>query len=230
MTAKKATPAKKAAPRKKAPAKKSTGRRAPQRRRQRAEGRPGPLPLVLQGFDRATCTWRSKSPALKVLSALRAGATWELAAATAKVNQATPREWNTRGAEVVKALPDEGATLADDVPDETVAYLAFHLEAEAAKIGTVVGALRTIDRASRKGDVRAATEVLKRHPDAKPYRPDPRLELTGPEGGPIPVSVRDKARESLAKMAERLAENAEGKGTSKARSDEVNLEGEPTPD
>lgn len=203
----KKAPAKRKATAKKAPAKRrGSTQRGPKRDRQRAAARPGPLPLVLTGFNRATLTWASKSPALKVLSALRAGATWELAARTAKLNQATPREWNTRGADVLANLPNEGATLADDVPDETVAYLAFHLEAEAARVGTVVGALRTIDRASRRGDVRAATEVLKRHPDAKPYRPDPRLELTGPEGGPIPVTVRDEAAAKLGKMADRLAE------------------------
>lgn len=200
-------PAKKA-PAKKAAAKKAaTTARAPRRARQRAAGRPGPLPLVLQGFNRATLSWSRGSKPHVVLRALRAGATWELAARVARLHQATPREWNTRGAEVLAQLPTEGADLDPKTPDETVAYLVFHLDAEAAKVGSVMTALHTIARASRQGNVTAATEVLKRHPDAKPYRPDPRLELTGPEGGPIPISVRDEAKAKLEQMAQRLNDN-----------------------
>lgn len=199
----KSTPAKKATPRKAA----GTSQRAPKRARQRAAARPGPLPLVLEGFSRKDLRWSPTCRAALVLAALRAGATWELSARIAKLNQATPREWNTRGQAILAELPHEGCELDPNTPDETVAYLAFHLEAEAAKVGTVVQALQTIDRASRMGNVTAATEVLKRHPDAKPYRPDPRLELTGPEGGPIPITVRDEARTKLEGMAKRLAEN-----------------------
>jgi hypothetical protein len=204
--------------------------RTTKRARQRVASRPGPLPLVLKGFNRRTLEWDGKVPAAIVLAALRAGATWDLAAKTAKLNQATPREWNTRGAEVLASLPDEGAELADDVPDETVAYLLFHLEAESARVGTVIAALSAIDRAARQTKdqrlaVTAAELILKRHPDAKPYRPDPRLELTGPEGGPIPVTLRDEAKAKLEQMAERLAANAAGTDSEKR----ANVPEEPTP-
>lgn len=216
---KKRAPAKKAAA-KKAPAKKAgTGRRTAQRSRQRTAGRPGPLPVVLRGFDRKAVgdpdrtPWGEKAPATVVLAALRAGATWELAAKVAKLDQATPREWNTRGASILSGFPEEGASIADDTPDETVAYLAFHLEAEAARVGTVVSALVMIDRAARNTTdarlaVQAAEIILKRHPEAKPYRPDPRLEVSGPDGGPIPLSLRDQAKGSLLQAAERMAEAA----------------------
>lgn len=212
---------------------KRTSQRAPKRARQRKAARPGPLPLVLKGFHRGRLEWDGRCPANIVLAALRAGATWELAAKTAKLNQATPREWNTRGAEVLASLPDEGAELADDTPDETVAYLLFHLEAESARVGTVVAALSAIDRAARQTKdqrlaVTAAELILKRHPDAKPYRPDPRLELTGPEGGPIPVTVRDEAKSKLEQMAARLAENAPA-ATDTDEAKRATVEEEPTP-
>lgn len=169
--------------------------RAPKRARQRAAGRPGPLPMILNGFDRTTLDWtatRGKPPpvALIVLATLRSGGTWDFAARMAKVHQATIREWNTRGAAILADLDPETTTLDPDTPDETAAYLAFHLEAEAARIGSVVAALSTIDRASRAGNLTAAEMILKRHPEAKPYRPDPRLELSGPDGDAIPVEVR----------------------------------------
>lgn len=183
-------------------------RKAAARRRRRPEGKPGPLPIVARSFQVTKGTWKSDSQPALVLSALRAGATWDLAAKVARLNQATPRDWNARGAEIAQQLDATGLELDESEPTETHAYLAFHRAAEEARATPVVNALMTIDRATRTGNVTAAEIVLKRHPDAKPYRPDTRLELSGPDGGAIPLSVKDEVRSKLEAMAERLAENA----------------------
>lgn len=174
-----------------------TTQRAPKRARQRAKGRPGPTPLILIGFDRPSLTWQPPRgrnpvppPALVVLGTLRSGGTWDLAARMAKLNQATPREWNARGAQILADLDGESLIPDDDTPDETAAYLAFHLEAESARAIPIVSAISTIDRAARGGNVTAAEILLKRHPDAKAYRPNPRVEFSGPDGEPVPVEVR----------------------------------------
>jgi len=70
-----------------------------------------------------------------------------------------------------------------------------------------VSALMTINRASRVGNITAAEMVLKRHPEAKPYRPAEKHEVSGPEGEPISLDVKAKLRLRLEGVAERLAAN-----------------------
>lgn len=158
----------------------------------RPESKPGPTPIVLTGFTwdatTNTATWAPDTPAKRVLDALSIGASWAHAATYARLNQATPRQWNTRGRSAFANFDGIDSFAATDPDQETLAYVAFHVLASAARGAPVVGALEQIDRARRAGDWKAAAHMLKILPGAKDYRPT--LEVSGPDGEAIPVEVR----------------------------------------
>lgn len=190
--------------------------------------KPGPLALVTLGFTytpptpetRATGTWTPASPAGDVLHYLPAGV--ELAADRAGIHRQTIRDWIDRGWARLKDADCDGsleAYAATDPPLESLAYAAFALAVATQETAPVVEAVMTIHRASTTEkdaaitteQIRAADIMLKRHPRAKAFRPDPRLELTGAGGGPIEVSDRDGAKAALAAAAARLADAVEAK-------------------
>jgi len=70
-----------------------------------------------------------------------------------------------------------------------VAYAAFHLAAGHARAVPILGALEEITRASTGGDWRAAAHLLRILPEARPYRPDPRVEVTGAERPTFPTAA-----------------------------------------
>lgn len=194
----------------------------------RPEGKPGPTSQIVDGFTytprghetRATGTWTPASPAGDVLHYLPAGI--ELAADRAGVHRQTIRNWIDRGQKLLTDAGCDGsleAYAATDPPAESLAYVAFALAVARDETSPVVEAVMTIHRASTTTDsdeitvaqIRAADVMLKRHPRAKSFRPDPRLELTGAGGGPIEVSDRDGAKAALAAAAARLADAVEAK-------------------
>lgn len=194
----------------------------------RPEGKPGPTSQIVDGFTytprtpdtRAAGTWTPTSPAGEVLHYLPAGI--ELAADRAGIHRQTIRNWIDRGQTLLEAANCDGTLegyAATRPPTESLAYVAFSLAIARQETAPVVEAVMTIHRASTTTDkdtitteqIRAADVMLKRHPRAKAFRPDPRLELTGAGGGPIEVSDRDGARAALAAAAARLADAVEAK-------------------
>lgn len=194
----------------------------------RPEGKPGPTSQIVAGFTytpqtpdtRATGTWTPTSPAGEVLHYLPAGI--ELAADRAGLHRQTIRNWIDRGQTLLAEADCDGSLegyAATDPPAESLAYVAFSLTVARQETAPVVEAVMTIHRASTTAEsdeitvaqIRAADVMLKRHPKAKAFRPDPRLELTGAGGGPIEVSDRDGAKAALAAAAARLADAVEAK-------------------
>ena len=196
-------------PTKKAPAKKAAAREkaAPRARAHLAPGKHGPAPLVVRGFtytppasidEEGAAVWTPKSPAGRLLAALAIGATWEHAADYAHLHEATGRTWNDRGKKAIGEHPSLDEYAATDPTPEDLAYAAFAVAAAEARTSPVVGALDEIDRARRRGDIKAAAMQLKHLPQAGPYRETTRTEVTGANGGPVDIDVRaDAIREAL---------------------------------
>lgn len=195
----------------------------------RPAGKPGPLALVAIGFTYTPPTdddtlghplWTDRSPAGRLLKAMPAGLM--LATQYAGLHHATVGKWIQRGQDLLAAAdcePSLDSYAATNPPTESLAYVAFTLTYEAREAAPVVEAVLTIQRAATTSDaatvtteqIRAADVMLKRHPRAKAFRPDPRLELTGAGGGPIEVSDRDGAKAALAAAAARLADAVDAK-------------------
>lgn len=197
MTARKAATKPKPA-RKRAPAKKAAARRRPTRD---APHKPGPVPIVLRGFDRSMLTqseleletprdpWTEQSAARKVLMARRAGATHSLAAAFAKVHPYTVGTWISRGREAAgdKTLDELEQSGLDD---ESLAAAAFFVLDEQAEAAPAITALAGIARAA-DSDWRAGVALLRVLPGTKrDYSEVQKLEHSGPDGDAIPVEAR----------------------------------------
>jgi hypothetical protein len=202
----KKTPAKKAAARK-APAKKTTPRKRAARKAV-AEAQPGPLPRVLHGFDRKARTWTETSTVGTLLAVLSWGATWEHAAARAKIHPAQPRRWISRGETALVPTPDTILDLDDldtpDTPDDLFACAVLALEAIDRRASPVLDALETISRDS-KTEWRAAALALRVLPEAKPYRETTKTELTGEDGGPVVVDHGPSTAQAILDLAGRIA-------------------------
>lgn len=201
-------------PAKKAAAKKAPARKRPARARREVQpGKHGPAPYVVRGFtwtppDGDTpgeATWSPRSPAGAVLAALAIGATWEHAAAYARLHADTAPGWNNRGTTLLgsHASLDHFAATAPTVED--LAMAAFAVAATEARGAPVVGALESIDRARKAGDLRGAVLQLKHLPQAAPYRETTRHEVTGRDGGPLEVTTEERAERLAADAALFLA-------------------------
>jgi hypothetical protein len=184
-------------------------RRAAQKAR-RTPPRPNHRPpRILDGYQRTKGTWTARSPAQVVLTALATGATMEIAARVAGVTEDTVRRWDSRGAEIAAGLDETEADLAASEPDEIHAYLRFHHAAQHAKVQMVSNALGVLNHAQSEGNLNAAEIVLKRHPEARQYRPAETHEVTGKDGDALTLSVdvKAEARAVLESMVERIAAN-----------------------
>lgn len=194
-------------PRKKAPAKKAAPRKRPQARSKqtRPQGKPGPAPAVLRGFDRNIIQaryqddevppdpWTEHAPARRVLLCLRSGATWKLAADYARISYDTVWRWNVQGQEAIAGHDDLMTYASTGVDDETLAKAAFHILATQAFTMPGVGALNTITRSSQS-DWRAGLALIRILPQMKAdYSEIQKLEHSGPDGEAISVEVRAAA-------------------------------------
>lgn len=200
-----ATPAKKTGAKKTA-AKKAAAKRPARARRDVQPGKHGPAPYVVRGFTwspptadtEGIASWPPRSPAGAVLAALAIGATWEHAAAYARLHADTAPGWNNRGTELLAGHPSLDAYAATNPTTEDLAMAAFAVAAAEARGAPVVAALESIDRARKAGDLRGAVLQLKHLPQAAPYRETTRHEVTGAGGGPVDLDVRaDAIREAL---------------------------------
>lgn len=202
-------------PSKRTPAKK----RAPAKPTRAKPGKPGPLPIVLRGFDRRMLTadelerdeprdpWVEHAAARKVLMARRAGATHALAASFAKVHPYTVGTWISRGREAAgdRTLDELEQSGLDD---ETLAAAAFYVLDAQAEAAPAVAALAGISRASGS-DWRAGVALLRVLPGTKrEYAEIQKLEHSGPDGDAIPVEAR---AESIAEALRVFQEGARPK-------------------
>lgn len=176
-----------------------------------------------------------------VLDAIARGATYQAAALAAGISRRTFYRWAERGQEALQQWEETGEIDPDDEP-----YLAFAQDlARAHAQGQVANVVR-IDRAAEGGyvvksrtkryrdpangqlieereddiappDWRAAAWILeRRHPEAFGKAAE-QIELSGPDGGPIPMGVPG----GLAGLAERIVANV--RALEAGRLDEVDL-------
>lgn len=163
----------------------------------------------------------------EIIERVRAGATRADAAGSVGIAKSTLQLWIRDGARAAtrrlqgEELDDQDQVLADFSDREAQATAEWKVEQE-LQLGVLSsGRTRLIE--TQKLD--AAGNVLERTTRKEGLEPDARvimwrlerrfpeqygtrrLELTGPEGGPIPVSVKDAAVERLGQMAEQLAAN-----------------------
>lgn len=187
----------------------------PAAKRKRPGKLPGPAPLVLQGFTwnppsetqpAGVARWAAKSPAAEVLAALGIGATWEHAAHYARLHEATPRQWNSRGDVALGEDANLAVLVASGADRETLAYAAFAVAAAEARGAPVLGALEQIDRARRAGDWKAGAHMLRVLPQARPYVEVHRQEVTGSEGGAVEVDVAGDLTRTVLDVARRIAD------------------------
>lgn len=194
-------------------------------------GRPTKLSQVLR-HDQG----RPVTVAEHVVAAIRAGNYVEAAAASAGVNKDTVYDWLRQGARLNTDYHQGRITLPR--PGSTDRQLMEFSDAvAAAEAEWEVAANATLERLSRPRQVEETRTTVETPADGKPVttktvtlrkteEADPatirwrlerrypnrygrtRVEVSGPDGGPIPLSVREQASEALAKAAAQLAENA----------------------
>lgn len=174
------------------------------RKAAKATSKPGPIPAVMVGFMPKALRWGPRSPAGIVLGHLATGVTWELAARAAHLHPATPRRWNSRGAEALGEHEDLTTALRATPDPEARACLVFHAYAEAARGEPVINALGQIVRAG-KTEWRAAAHALRVLPQASDFRERSRHEVTGEDGGPVRLDVHEDAERTILDLAEQFA-------------------------
>ena len=151
----------------------------------------------------------------RICDLLSQGVTQKIAALASGVAENTYYEWLRDGdADLLERAARVEAAAGDD--DDLV---TFPLTDKAQFAQSVKGALASgaaanvlvIKKASAK-NWQAAAWLVERGPFRDEYR-RPGFELSGPEGGPIPIDVRaDQVREALQELAELEAELDDGPG------------------
>lgn len=186
-------------------------------------GRPTKLTQKLrEGPDGAAIT-----VADEIIERIRSGAGTQDAAASVGIARSTLTDWLREGARhAARRLAGEKLTakeraLADFSDREAQAIAEWKVEQE-IQLGLLsTGRSRTIitEKRDSAGNLLEKTErtegiepndrvitwrLERRFPEQYGRQ---RLEITGPEGGPIPLSIREQASEALTAAAERLAES-----------------------
>lgn len=137
-----------------------------------------------------------------IVQALRAGSTWEEAAGAAAVHEDTISRWLERGENYHWALDEDPLTPVDEFEE---LFRAFYLDALKARWQARVRARATIlslmvtPETADNVRLSAAKYVID--------GPRRRIELSGPDGGPIETSdVGDRERAIAERLAARFAE------------------------
>lgn len=184
------------------PRKRAPDKRPPKRPTRDRPGKPGPIPLLLRGFDRKMLRpkyleldvppdpWTENTPVARVLKARRCGATHSLAAAAARVHPYTVTTWISRGRDVIGEGQQLDELEANGLDDETLAAAAFAVLDDQAEAAPGVVALDGISRAAAD-EWRAGVALLRVLPATKrDYSEVQKLEHSGPDGDAIPVDAR----------------------------------------
>lgn len=119
----------------------------------------------------------------KIVEAIKMGATYELAAGYASISEAQFYEWKKRKPEFLEAIKKA----------EGVAAMLW---------------LAKIEKASTEGEWQAAAWKLERRYPHAYGKNVTQMEVTGKDGGPIELSVRDILAEKLGMLSSRKAEAA----------------------
>lgn len=204
-------------------------------------GRPTKLGQVLreEGGERITV-------ADEIIERVRGGASNVDAAVSVGIARSTLQDWLREGARHAsrrlngERLTRKEAGLADFSDREAQAVAEWKVEQE-IQLGILSSgrerrivtekrdaAGNLIEKTERteglEPDLRAITWRLERR-FPEQYGAN-KLEISGPDGGPIPVSVREQAAKTLGTLAERLAESAEAvAGAAAAAEGEGSLDG-----
>lgn len=196
----------------------------------RRPGRPTALDVRIQLPDGSTTT-----VAERIVALLAGAVPLHTAAAAAGVNQETLRVWLNTGARIGQELAARKRTTAALTPLEKACW-EFSARVATAEAGWVVDALCGIEEARRGGrkvvrtterhdsqgavvertivteelapNIAAAQWLLeRRYPEEWGRR---RLEVTGPDGGPVITSPADVAADMRAFLEERKAQREGG--------------------
>lgn len=135
-----------------------------------------------------------------IATMLRAGAYVEDACRAVGIHRATFYNWMARGATQRERL-NAGLEIE---PDEQP-YLDFLDTMEEADAEGIIGHVMNIDNAAKNGTWQASAWILERKQPKKWGRAD-RTEITGPEGGPIQITV---STEELERKVARILERRE---------------------
>lgn len=176
------------------------------------------------------------TPAVRglVVRNILAGAFQETAAIAAGVPKSTYHSWKARGEEVRSRLDAEWGGDRANIPEEERPYVEFLDAIEEARAQVELRYIEAVERVSLGGEVESVHEweddagrthrrITFRRPASRPMtwflersfpeRYARRIEVGGPEGGPIPVEVevsaRDLLKRRLEEMAERTGQEAE---------------------
>lgn len=207
-------------------------------------GRPPKLRRVIRRDDSGPVTVGDH-----VIAKIASGNFLETAAASAGISKRTVHNWLREGARLAAEI-EEGRIEVD--PDSHEAALVDFSERYAlAEAAWEIGSNETLDRlcmqreyeeirttTEGEGDektVRVVTVRRTLEPDAATLRwrlghrfPErygkSSVEISGPDGGPIPISVRESAIGQLTEMAERMAESKKQLDALTAERDETGEE------
>lgn len=162
----------------------------------------------------------------EIVERIRSGASNLDAAQSVGISKSTLQDWLREGARAsARRLAGEKLTakerrLADFSDREAQALAEWKVEQE-IQLGILStgrerlivtekrdSAGNLIEKSERREGIEPNAQVIewrleRRFPEQYGRQ---RLEITGPEGGPIPLSIREQASEALASAAERLAE------------------------